>query len=549
MTPRPLLALLLALMVASAALGACDSVVVDDSLSDNRLFPARGVIRGTVTYQGPRPCSKDGHIVGSAVVLVFDRKNPPPPAGLANTALNFATVPGDALFANEPRETGPDPYCPKDHGFTQTISAAAAFAIAPLDPGSYVLQGFYDAAGDFLPEFKYRNLPVAGDVGGGYLDTTDAAKHLGDPSYQPIFLPVDVGVPAPLPEGAPPGTIPTFTMPASGFVADNVPVTLGAELALTRPYFHPNGANGIDPNQGPIVTMTQDHHVLAQPTNILPAYIQSFQASFTALRLNWGVPSEETAIAADPTKPFHLQLAPSGGLVVWSTGVSIPETAGQAIPVPQLWPLVVLAKLDLDASPVGQVPQGSATKPIVVIQAIGLWNDTLLETALDSPDTTPGPANVRDHMTALLRPSVICFDPRKVDQGGVLVTPYFTGTSPDPGDPPDKPLIDPVALKAAQGKLLRDVKRGCLPAGKYGINVVYPTGQAWTVPNEMGACAAPEGGWDTTVNPSSCADKPRPVLLSQGARAVLEIVPPTTDEGKALCANVAPVPPECLQNP
>ena len=32
-------------------------------------------------YQGPRPCSANGHIVGNAIVLVFDRRNPPPPSG------------------------------------------------------------------------------------------------------------------------------------------------------------------------------------------------------------------------------------------------------------------------------------------------------------------------------------------------------------------------------------------------------------------------------------------------------------------------------------
>ena len=226
----------------------------------------------------------------------------------------------------------------------------------------------------------------------------------------------------------------------------------------------------------------------------------------------------------------------------------IPETAGQATIVPQIWPLVVLAKLD-DDDPSGQTPQGSATKPIVVIQGITLWEDTLIGTALDPPDTTPGPANVRDHFVALVRPSVICFDPRAIDRGGVLVTPYFKGTSPDPSDPPDKPLLDPAALRKAQGRLLRDIKLGCLPAGKYGINVVYPTGQAWTVPNELGGCAAAEGDWDKGVNPSSCANKPRAVLASQGLRAVLQIVPPTTPAGQALCATGAPVPPECLQNP
>ena len=88
------------------------------------------------------------------------------------------------------------------------------------------------------------------------------------------------------------------------------------------------------------------------------------------------------------------------------------------------------------------------------------------------------------------------------------------------------------------------MKRGCLPKGRYAITLVYPTGQAWTVPNEMGGCARSEGA----VVPgrtalSSCVLKPRPVLLSQGARAVLEIVGP---QDQATC-DANPVPDACLK--
>src|SRR5207249_3258062 len=72
---------------------ACTDAPVDDARSDRRLFPPGGVIRGTVTYVGPRPCSREGHIVGNAVILVFDRRNPPPPRGLAPAAVNFVAVP------------------------------------------------------------------------------------------------------------------------------------------------------------------------------------------------------------------------------------------------------------------------------------------------------------------------------------------------------------------------------------------------------------------------------------------------------------------------
>src|SRR5205085_8138977 len=107
---------------------ACSDVPIDNERQDQRLFPARGVIRGTVTYFGPRPCSQDGHIIGNAVVLVFNRSNPPPPAGLATNAVNFVAVPGDVLFANEPRTTAKEVTCPAE----DPIEASAPFTIGPV---------------------------------------------------------------------------------------------------------------------------------------------------------------------------------------------------------------------------------------------------------------------------------------------------------------------------------------------------------------------------------------------------------------------------------
>ena len=184
----------LALFVTAVA--GCGNVPDDPGA---RIFAAAGVIRGTVLYQGPRPCSLNGHIVGNAILYVFDRRNPPPPNGLSNFPANFGVVTGDTLFANEPRWTGagPEPYCPQKYGFTETITVSAAFAVSPMSAGSYEIQGFFDYTGDFLPTFKFRQLPEQSDVGGGDVDTADALKPInaGNPNYQPHFLPVDVGIP------------------------------------------------------------------------------------------------------------------------------------------------------------------------------------------------------------------------------------------------------------------------------------------------------------------------------------------------------------------
>ena len=571
MIPRLSIHTILAfLLLVAAATMACGDVPVDDERRDARLFPARGVIRGTVTYVGPRPCSRDGHIVGNAVVLVFDRRNPPPPVGIATGAVNFVAVPGDVLFTNEPRSNGKSLFCPPS---SPSITVSAPFAIAPLDGGSYQLSSFYDRRGRFWPTFKFRNLPEAGDIGGGYLDLEDARKNATNPNYQPLYLPVDVGNPQP---GNAPNEIPTFKIDSLGFVADNIPVTIGSVVPFTRPYFYPQTADGImpadsaenvgeakvslanptgDPLAVPIVAMNQDALILAAPKNPTPATITAYQRGFRAMKLMWGVTNSEFETATTPEQPFDLQLPPvpptgNGGLLVFSRGASIPENPA----VPDLWPQVAFVKLADDplrvSDPQSLVIQGTPEEsavtgkppgPIVIIQGITLLDDSLARTIAGPVPTAPSTAALRDHITVLARPAALCFDPRRIDVGGLLVTPHLVGRSADASETGDKPLFDVATI--AKQPMVREVKRGCLPKGRYAITLVYPTGQAWTVPNEIGGCARSEGAIVSTGALSVCGTKPRPVLLSQGARAVLEIV---EAQDESVCVE-NPVPDACLK--
>ncbi len=581
--------------VVGAPAQGCGESPIDDKRADRRLFQVKGVIQGALTYTGARPCSRDGHIVGNAIMLVFDKRNPPPPTGLANTAINFGVIPGDTLFANEPRNPGANLYCPKDKGINDTVLVSAPFDIAPMDDGQYIIQAFFDYTGDFLPTFKIRNLPMAGDVIGGYVDTVDASKHLGDVNYQPIFLPVNIGYPDPK---SPSHT--GFTIPPEGFISDNITVSIGVTTPLPRPYFYPKGPGGgsdtrlmgavlpgsvetcagpEDPgcDYAPVVTMPQDWHVKALPTAKTEANIQEQNDSFLSVDLMAGVPDAEVASAAatdNPKLPFHFQTAPfakGGGLRTWSDPVKkIPETNL----IPAIWPLVVFAKLQdapdctalfcpRSTDPQALLPQGSKTDPVVILQGLTVWRDRLFETSPfgDPPPPAPGPGDPTarvDHVRVLIRPSVICFHSGDaISEGGILVTPFLKGD--DPGSGPPERQIDIADLGTVIESQSPITRRGepprfaCLPPGRYGINAVYPTGQAWTVPNEAGSCAKAEGKIQGEFTPNyslACTEKPRPVLYSQGTRAVLEIIAnpagcngtdPTGRTGPPM-----PVPDDCL---
>lgn len=623
---------------------ACGTVPDDPGA---RIFTPAGVIQGTVLYQGPHPCSFNGHIVGNAILLVFDRRNPPPPNGLAVLPANFADVTGDQLFVNEPRYSGTDSvYCPMQHGFTDTITVSAPFAISPLDGASYEIEAFFDYTGDFLPTFKIRQLPEQGDIGGGVIDTANALEPINqNPNYQAHFLPVDVGTPEPLASGE---TIPTYDIPSSGYVTNNVVVSIGQTLQLTRPYMSPQGMTvtqdptsgaltetvvqssetaasdptGIantaetDPNYEPILTIPQDIGALSAPsTAVSPNAVLSanqFESVLPHLTLRFGVPAPELSLAADPTQPFHFQLQSGqaqGSIAVWQNAYFDPnlqQWLPLAIPegvVPMLWPEVILSKL-IDSTPPEHpedpgslTAQGAAGQPVVIMQGITFLNepqpnplggmgqpDTLINTvlgqgtdvllqsgpyngALFNPTTGQPTVFQQDHIVVGLRPVVICFnhlfdDPPAADTRGILVTPQSGGAIADFGNPPVRgPIVPPDLLTNADAiqpnssaitgqpltglqtraqvtNLVSQVQFGCLPKGRYAINVVYPDGQAWTVPNEAGACSGSEGtsvynGPNGALPDGSknggptCTIKPRPLLLSQGNRAVVEIVGPT----------------------
>jgi hypothetical protein len=369
-------------------------------------------------------------------------------------------------------------------------------------------------------------------------------------------------------------------------------------------------------NYAPVLTIPQDIMALAPPNpgDLSPADANAFENSYPHLRLLFGTAPSETMFAQK--SPFNMQLTPfnpnggGGGILVWQNqwfDASSQLWKGQQVPegnnVPNLWPLVVLQKLVDDPGhmndPASLQVQGDATHPLVIMQGITLLGgamasdpktdtDSLLNTveAGGYPGPPLGPPNtlipnaatgdphqfLQDHLTVMLRPAVFCFDTlfdaTKPDKRGNIVTPYLTGASATPGK--NAPIV-PLNLLQNDGTDLASVSnlikpppnyvagmtspaiQGCLPTGRYSINVVYPNGQAWTVPNEIGACtgdATGEGGtvWTNTPIPT-CTIQQRNVLRSQGPRAVVEITPamvPAHCQGTSSAMNPGPVPKICL---
>ncbi|MCS6902522.1 MAG: hypothetical protein NZX77_22525, partial [Polyangiaceae bacterium] len=146
-----------------------------------------------------------------------------------------------------------------------------------------------------------------------------------------------------------------------------------------------------------------------------------------------------------------------------------------------------------------------------------------------------------DEIRVLMRPSVICTRPLDPTSELYLVTPSFR-SRPTEKDPQGEVVIsNPATLRANLAarfnKPLDKVKivEGCLPPGKYGMNLVYSTGQAWSLPNEAGRCRSPLEV--EQLDSQTCkqeAQNARPILMSQRFHITLE---GTQEEG--YCEQIA----------
>lgn len=498
-----------ALIVSLAPSVACD---IDTFVPPQAGGGPAGIIEGSVTYVGPAPCTRGGEIVGAAALLAFEEKLLPPPEGLGTQPAGLTVISAEELFRGVRSELEFDPgggvVCPAPGSAPVVVSAP--WRIGPLTGGTYQVRGFYDLDGDFNPAFSIFNLPSRGDIGGGAVLNAEAALQGAPVVYR----------------GVPIGDLQadgSRVVGPNGALVEGVAVTLGLTIPLERPIFHiaevrdDNGSNN-DPDN---IVVPADYQLAVFNAGDPSAT----ESSFIRLVLGAGVHGDERELAtanpfffpsADPF--FFFTRQDVNGDAVLDGDDHLPESTA----VPSLLPLGLLTRL-ADGTDLA-----SQASPSVILQGVTLYED-LVQTALSPPEL----AEAKPTVTVALRPAVLCIDTADPSKDAVLLN-----TSPTDGAGTVL-IADEAALEAELavrfGRTVH-IEYGCLPQGRYGVNLVYGTGQAWTLPNEAGICAPAE---PPNSDASVCGTRPR-----LGSQSVAVTIGPPSDP--SYCA-ANPTPTACLK--
>jgi hypothetical protein len=377
-------------------------------------------------------------------------------------------------------------------------------------------------------------LPSKGDIAGGAVENPAAVLMGKAPVYRKIALGAEQ------PDG-------TYKIPPEGSHIGGITVNLALSLPDNVPIFYPKEVsysthackNGMVVNSPP--PMADPRNVIMPQDYTLPVFNSADPAgtedSLIRIGLGAGVAKDEIDSAAAP--PFNLPVkAPAATFrFTWQdvNGDGMLDLGEDHIPdstiVPSLFPLSIFSKLD-DAQKDPSAKELTAqSAPVVIIQGLTIYQN-LAATALSSPTLNAPDVEV----FVGVRPAVLCLDPADSTKNAKLVITHKKDCGGN--------LIltnEPATKLALQKQFNRavDIVEGCLPKGRFAMNLVYGTGQAWTVPNEAGVCQPLEpANMDGTMCMSSIASRAR--LPSQDV--YLTIGDP---EDPSYCA-AHPPPAECL---
>jgi hypothetical protein len=352
----------------------------------------------------------------------------------------------------------------------------------------------------------------------------------------PVYRQIALGVKQP--DGS-------YQIPPEGSNIGGVTVDLSLVLPLDLPTFYPSAvAYASYACSGSTVSMVTP--APSDPTKItLPSDFQipvfdptnptETAGSLITVDLKAGVLPSEISAASAP--PFSLPVSgPPFPTITLSwqdvNGDGMLDITHDHAPastlLPALLPLSIFSKL---AEPTDDLT--AQASPVVILQGLTLYKN------LVDPVAWPAPADNAEPVTDVfvgLSPAVLCLDVADPTSPATLVVTHQN-------DCEGHPILSNGGndtLTALEQQFHRPVKLvyGCLPQGRYAMNLVYGTGQAWTVPNEAGVC---QTGETESSDGQSCKGSlaSRARLASQDR--VLTIGPPAM---ASYCA-AHPTPTQC----
>jgi hypothetical protein len=477
----------------SLSFAAC-TVRQDDFRSEGGISPdPTAVVEGSVLYRGPAPtCAyRDGRptrVLGRVVLTLFQFDNPPPPAGTATSVENVKFINGDKLFALT--DCAPEHSAPEER---TTISRAASFLWSSLelyeDARDYQIRGFFDADENMNPFFSISRMPSANDVIGAALSDFGAAS----PSLLRVRLPAKAAA-------------------KDGFHGKGVIVSLAAVVHTDQPKFKLSAERALASNAVLTIPVdktkpsTEPATCLRTPTACIDRRILLENARANTcgkpitedcgLALEALTESEAAnALAAAGLEPSFaaertaFYTAPVDFVTVRKDAPDLPVPDGIADPHPVLgasggvgWfePVVLMQRVPLGAEQA--LLEARAGIPEVLLAG---------SVMLDSTGDAPARSVYTGRMPVAVPPiAVVNLDPSRND----CRIPY----------------VPPGNVRTAYEA--RVTHCGELPTGLYGVNVFAgvaggeprqdassdlgssykggrSSGQAWTVPNELGDAA------------------------------------------------------------